>query len=67
MQSDHRAHPNRVSKFISEMLKTFPKLVGYQRPPQDTDVLFQSDYEHDPDKDTCGDCDRGQVVNRTET
>jgi nucleoside phosphorylase len=64
MQSDHRTRPNKVSEFISEMLERFPELVEYKRPPPQKDVLFHSDYNHDPDKSTCEDCDKSRAVTR---
>lgn len=66
MKSDHRVRPNRVSEFISGMLGKFPELVEYERPLPEKDVLFQSDYKHDPNKTTCNDCDKGRIADRHE-
>lgn len=57
IKSDHRVRPNRVSEFIAEMLSKFPMLVEYTRPAPEMDVLFQSDYRHDPAERTCEKCD----------
>jgi hypothetical protein len=64
MKSDHRAQSNKVSMFISEMLRRFPQLAEYKRPPPEKDVLFKSDYAHNLDKSTCADCDESRVMGR---
>lgn len=64
MKSDHRAEANKISSFISEMLQRFPRLIEYRRPPPDRDILFRSDYEHDPNQRTCTNCDKSKVVDR---
>jgi hypothetical protein len=66
MKSDHRTHANKVSEFISKMLERFPTLIECKRPTPEKDILFQSDYRHDSNKDTCEDYDKGRVVNRGE-
>jgi nucleoside phosphorylase len=66
MKSDHRTESNKVTAFLSDMLQKFPKLTEYRRPSPEKDVLFQSDYEHNPSWPTCANCDRSRVVNRDE-
>jgi ankyrin repeat protein/nucleoside phosphorylase len=64
MRSDHLTKPNKVDTFLSKMLQKWPGLADYQRPPADSDVLFQTDYPHVPDQATCRSCQRTQVVDR---
>jgi nucleoside phosphorylase len=64
MKSDHRTRPNRIGEFLSEMLRQYPQLMAYQRPPPEKDVLFQLDYEHDQKETTCANCDKSRAVNR---
>ncbi|PGH17501.1 hypothetical protein AJ79_01101 [Helicocarpus griseus UAMH5409] len=64
MKSDHRVKANKVAEFISLMLQKFPRLGEYKRPPPETDILFQSNYEHDTGNSTCVDCDRNQAISR---
>jgi nucleoside phosphorylase len=46
------------------MLKKFPKLAEYQRPPPEKDILFQPGYEHDRKETTCANCDKSRAINR---
>jgi ankyrin repeat protein/nucleoside phosphorylase len=64
MRSDHLTKLNKVNTFLSEMLHKWPGLADYQRPPADSDVLFQTDYPHVPDQTTCSRCERTQIVDR---
>jgi nucleoside phosphorylase len=64
MQSDHRLRSNKITTFLSEMLQKFPRLTEYRRPPPEKDVLFRSDYEHDPNQPTCENCDQSKVIDR---
>jgi nucleoside phosphorylase len=65
MQSDHTLHRSNVSQFISEALKRYPQLTKYSRPPESTDVLFKSEYNHTSPKRTCEDCDTSQIEERS--
>ncbi|KAF4205337.1 hypothetical protein CNMCM8927_006339 [Aspergillus lentulus] len=64
MQSDHLTKSNKVNTFLSEMLQKWPRLAAYQRPPADSDVLFQADYPHVPGQATCRSCESTQMVDR---
>jgi nucleoside phosphorylase len=66
MQSDHRVKSNRISEYVSKMLAEYPKLAAYKRPPPDTDLLFQIDYLHKRERDTCEECDRSRLVDRSD-
>jgi nucleoside phosphorylase len=64
MQSDHLTKKKKVNTFLSEMLQKWPGLAEYQRPPAESDVLFQTDYPHVPDQATFRRCERTQVIDR---
>jgi ankyrin repeat protein/nucleoside phosphorylase/dephospho-CoA kinase len=64
MQSDHLTKSNKVNTFLSEMLQKWPRLAAYQRPPTDSDVLFQTDYPHVPDQATWERRENTQIVDR---
>jgi nucleoside phosphorylase len=64
MQSDHRLHGSNVTQFISEMLDRYPQMSEYSRPPDSTDILFNSNYHHKSRESTCKDCDKDQTVKR---
>ncbi|KAH8587924.1 nucleoside phosphorylase domain-containing protein [Bisporella sp. PMI_857] len=63
MQSDHRMSDSKVEEFVSAMLQRARRLIIYQRPPADSDVLFDADYPHVGGA-TCERCDRARVSER---
>lgn len=65
MKSDHRIAASKVSAFLNEMLERYPRLTEYKRPPPDRDVLFEPDYEHAKEQDTCGRCDKTRAEKRS--
>jgi nucleoside phosphorylase len=62
MKSDHEAKSNRISEFLSVMLKAYPKLQKYARPAPELDILFSSDSKHVQDEPTCDKCDQSKTV-----
>ena len=64
MRSNQRVTPSKAPAFLAEMLKRWPRLVEYKRPPANRDVLFQANYEHVRDQDTCDCCDRARIESR---
>lgn len=64
MRSDHRVSQNRIPELMSAMFQKGDDLqVLYQRPVE-SDELFQSDYRHIPDQETCQLCDKTRLVHR---
>lgn len=64
MQSDHRVSPNKIPEFMSAMFQKGDDLqVSYQRPVE-SDELFQSEYSHVPNQETCHMCDKTRLVHR---
>jgi nucleoside phosphorylase len=55
---------NKVNTFLLEMLQKWPHLAAYQRPPADSDVLFQIDYPYVPDQATWERCGNTQIIDR---
>lgn len=65
MRSDHRVSPNKISEFLSAMFQRSDDLrISYQRPPEESDELFEFGYRHVSDKFTCEECDKTKVVQR---
>lgn len=75
MRSDHLDAPNKVSTFISAILRRSPGLSSYERPPDQLDTLFEADYPHVPheyvcqeydaeEADECARCDPERAVKR---
>lgn len=65
MRSDHRARPNRVSEYSSQMIAKFPRLrLMYRRPSCTQDALFQSGYVHVAGQRTCQQCDKCRRITR---
>ncbi|RKK63825.1 hypothetical protein BFJ69_g16885 [Fusarium oxysporum] len=65
MRSDHRVRESRAEEFLSAMLQRGRRLSVYERPSADLDVLFETDYPHDPQNFTCEKCDRQKSVSRS--
>ncbi|KAK2812471.1 hypothetical protein FQN50_001472 [Emmonsiellopsis sp. PD_5] len=63
METDHEANPNKITEFLSEMLRKHPRLTGYKRPTK-SDILFRADYKHCVEGATCADCDEDAVIPR---
>ncbi|KZL72126.1 pfs domain-containing protein [Colletotrichum incanum] len=64
MRSDHLVGDNKIEGFVTKMLQKGPRLAAYQRPSDESDVLFHEGYTHDADSASCASCDRSKVVRR---
>ena len=65
MKSDHRVLGNKVSKFLDEMLRHYPRLIEYQRPTPEQDILFEASNDHVKNKGkSCDNCDKSRVEKR---
>jgi nucleoside phosphorylase len=58
----------QIPEFISKALEEFPPLQEkFNRPPAETDILFESDFPHNKEEtDSCERCDRTKLVQRSE-
>jgi nucleoside phosphorylase len=65
MQSNHMVSKNKIPEFLSAMFKKSDNLrIYYQRPPPESDELFEWRYHHVPNQATCGQCNKTKVVQR---
>ncbi|KAK8041743.1 hypothetical protein PG993_006266 [Apiospora rasikravindrae] len=65
MRSDHYDRGNQIQENITAMLERSDRIKAvYQRPAAETDVLFNAEYLHLPDRSTCLDCDVNMIVKR---
>lgn len=64
LRSDHEMKPSRVSSILQEMQKKQPEMDEYARPNHLQDRLFHADYDHDPTKPDCNECDDSMEVIR---
>ena len=65
MRSDHRISKNKIPEFLLAMFQKSDDLrISYQRPPAESDELFESGYHHIRNQATCGQCNRTKVVQR---
>jgi hypothetical protein len=65
MRSDHWVSRNKIPEFLSAMFQKSDDLrISYQRPPAESDELFESGYRHILNQATCGQCDKAKVVQR---
>jgi nucleoside phosphorylase len=65
MRSDHRVRDSQVEDNLAAMLRKGRRLAVYQRPAQETDVLFRTDYPHPSGPATCDGCDTLKTVQRS--
>jgi nucleoside phosphorylase len=64
LRAEHEMNENKISQYIEEMLKKFPKIrTGYSHPGESSDRLFQFSYPHAVGG-TCAQCDLSEVVFR---
>lgn len=65
LESTHEMSGSKVPEYLSEIMVKYsllsPKLA---RPAAMDDVLFEADYDHINDNDTCSACDKGKIVPR---
>lgn len=64
MRSNHSMAGNKIEEFVSQMLRKFPRLSRYRRPPTEEDVLFAVDCVHNKRNPTCGSCDTEKILVR---
>lgn len=62
MQSDHLSRGSHISDYLQRLI--FQLNSGYQRPSEE-DILFQADYPHTPDQQSCRQCDRTRRLQRS--
>ncbi|KAK1977700.1 pfs domain-containing protein [Colletotrichum cereale] len=64
IRSDHMVSDNKIQDFVAAMLQKGSRLAAYQRPSDESDVLFRDDYTHDANSASCASCDRSKAVER---
>ncbi|KEF53021.1 uncharacterized protein A1O9_10929 [Exophiala aquamarina CBS 119918] len=66
MRSNHRlTKQNKITIYLSDMLRRYPDLTEYQRPPPQSDVLYTQDNLHVFGEETCLKCDQTRVIQRS--
>ncbi|KAF5250390.1 hypothetical protein FANTH_4423 [Fusarium anthophilum] len=65
MRSNHRVRESRAKEFLSAMLQRGRRLSVYKRPSADLNVLFKTDYPHNPQNFTCEKCDQQKSISRS--
>jgi nucleoside phosphorylase len=66
MRSDHGINDHKIDEFVTAMLQRGKRgrLNVYRRPAGDSDILFDPDYAHPPDRPSCNSCDTSKLVAR---
>lgn len=64
MRSDHLVAQNKAEHFVSAMLQRNPRLSVYQSPSVESDLLFETNYNHPSSNSTCDGCDPTRVIDR---
>jgi nucleoside phosphorylase len=65
LEAEHMVEESKIPRFLSEMLVKYPKMqadFSYQGAPNDR--LYQADYDHIGDGNTCESCDASKVIDR---
>ncbi|KAK2788475.1 hypothetical protein FQN53_003621 [Emmonsiellopsis sp. PD_33] len=63
METNHEANQNKITEFLSEMLRKYPRLTGYERPlDPKSDILFRAEYKHVVKGATCAYCNNKDAV-----
>jgi nucleoside phosphorylase len=64
LESTHEIDGSKVPEYLSNMQARYPRLSSKFNRPTAIDILFEADYDHIANNDTCGACDIGRVVLR---
>ena len=65
LKSDHRMGDPKFPTYLSEMITEYPKMrLAGTKPDGQRDQLFQMDYEHPEEENTCARCDQSCLVSR---
>ena len=65
LEMEHIIEENKIPEFISEMLVKYPKMqTDFSYPGVPNDRLYQADYDHIGDGNTCEHCDASKVIDR---
>ncbi|KAL6818968.1 ankyrin repeat-containing domain protein [Trichoderma camerunense] len=57
LKSTHDLEDSKVATYLASMVAKYPKLSSYTLQPRMTDVLFDAEYDHVNDNETCDGCD----------
>lgn len=64
MQSDHLGTQSKINDFMSTLVEKGKHFASYQRPPANSDLIFEPDYPHEAGQVTCARCDKSRLENR---
>jgi nucleoside phosphorylase len=65
LEAGHMMEESRISEFLSEMWAKYRKLqVDFKYQGESNDRLYQADYDHVSDENTCESCDRTKLIRR---
>lgn len=66
LRARHEQHnSNNLANTLSEMLSRHPSMQGYTHNDSLEDLLFDSNYDHDGQSDSCEYCDRSRTIPRS--
>jgi nucleoside phosphorylase len=65
LEMEHILEESRIPQFLSEVLVKYPKMqTGFSYPGAMNDQLYQADYDHIGDDNTCEACNASKVIDR---
>ena len=70
LQARYEGKDDSIRKHVEEMLRKNPQYseegTDYRRPDKAHDKLFNAEYTHERDDDTCANCDENELVSRAD-
>jgi nucleoside phosphorylase len=65
LRSKHIREDSEVAKYLSEMLRRYPKMATqFTRPDLQYDLLYDAEYDHIIKHATCSECDTSRLMDR---
>ncbi|KAF3937773.1 hypothetical protein ABW19_dt0204807 [Dactylella cylindrospora] len=64
IKAQYLHHNDRIVDSVTTILGNESVPGQFTRPPVDTDRLFQADYDHPPENESCDQCDSSMVIKR---
>ena len=65
LQSKHMRERPELMKYLSEMLRRYPKMVTqFARPDTQHDLLYDAEYDHITEQATCSQCNTSKLIDR---
>lgn len=64
LKSTHDMEDSKISAYVADMVARYPKLSKYTLQPGMKDILFEAEYDHVDNNETCDDCEPSRSISR---